>query len=153
MSKSQETWSKKEREKKKQQKKKEKEERKQERKTNAGETGKSFDEMLAYIDENGNLSSTPPDPRKKIKVKAEDMIIGVPKQEDLPQEDLVRNGKVTFFNQAKGFGFIKDDKSQESVFVHVNNASGALQENDKVSYEVEMGQRGPMATNVKLINT
>ncbi|MBI1341308.1 MAG: cold-shock protein [Terrimonas sp.] len=65
----------------------------------------------------------------------------------------MRNGKVTFFNQAKGFGFIKDDKSQESVFVHVNNASGALQENDKVSYEVEMGQRGPMATNVKLINT
>ena len=152
MGKSQETWNKREREKKKQQKKKEKEERKQERKENAGEASKSFDDMLAYIDEYGNISDTPPDPKKKVKVKAEDIVIGVPKQEDLPEEESIRSGKVTFFNQSKGFGFIKDDKSQESIFVHINNASGELQEHDKVSFEVEMGQRGPSAINVKLLS-
>ena len=68
MSKSQETWNKKEREKKKQKERKEKLERKQERKESAKE-GKSFDDMLAYIDENGNLSSTPPDPAKMKKIK------------------------------------------------------------------------------------
>ncbi len=61
MSKSQETWNKKEREKKKQKSRQDKLEKRQERKENAKE-GKSFDDMLAYIDENGNLSSTPPDP-------------------------------------------------------------------------------------------
>ena len=64
-----ETWNKKEREKKKQQSKKEKEERKQERKDHAKD-GKSFNDMLAYVDENGDISSQPPDPRKKIKVNA-----------------------------------------------------------------------------------
>lgn len=59
-----ETWNKKEREKKKQQNKKEKAERKQERKDNA-KPGMGLDDMLAYLDENGNLSSKPPDPEKK----------------------------------------------------------------------------------------
>ena len=68
MSKSQETWNKKEREKKKQKSRQDKEEKKQERKEHAKE-GKSFDDMLAYIDENGNLSSTPPDPGKKKKIQ------------------------------------------------------------------------------------
>ena len=56
MAKSQETWNKKEREKKKQKDKKDKEEKKQERKDNAKD-GKSFDDMIAYIDENGNFST------------------------------------------------------------------------------------------------
>src|SRR5690606_2105540 len=115
-----ETWSKKEREKKKQQNRKEKAERKQERKENS-KSGKSLDEMLAYVDENGNFSSTPPDPRKKITIKAEDIQIGVPKQSDIDPADLIRKGIVTFFNESKGYGFIKDKETQESVFVHVNS--------------------------------
>ena len=62
MAKSQETYSKKEKESKKLKKRKEKEEKKLERKANNNK-GKSFEEMLAYVDENGNLSSTPPDPK------------------------------------------------------------------------------------------
>lgn len=151
MSKSQETWKKKEREKKKLQKKKEKEEKKLERKTSSGEADKSFDDMLAYIDENGNLSSTPPDPRKKVEINIEDIQIGVPKKEDLPEEETIRSGKISFFNSAKGFGFIRDDLSKESIFVHANNADSPLQENDKVNFEIEMGQRGPMAIHVKII--
>ena len=68
------------------------------------------------------------------------------------EAELTRNGKITFFNYDKGFGFIKDMVSQESIFVHANNLSGNVNENDKVSFEVEMGQRGPMAVNVKIIN-
>ena len=149
MAKSQETWSKKEREKKKQKNKKDKEEKKQERKDNNKE-GKSFDDMLAYIDENGNLSSTPPDPRKKIKVNVEDIEIGVPKQKAFDPADLIRKGVVTFFNESKGYGFIKDLESQESVFVHVNGLKEAVHENSKVMFEVEMGPKGANAINVKL---
>ena len=75
-----ETWNKKEREKKKQQNKKEKAEKKQERKEHS-KSANDLDSMLAYLDENGNLSSKPPDPRKKITINAEDIEIGVPKQE------------------------------------------------------------------------
>lgn len=149
MSKSQETWNKKEREKKKQKNRKDKEERKQERKGNAKE-GKSFDDMLAYIDENGNLSSTPPDPLKKKKIKLEDIQIGVPKQGPVDPADAIRKGTVTFFNESKGYGFIKDQVTQESIFVHANGLVNQVKENSKVTFEVEMGPKGPGAVNVKL---
>lgn len=144
-----ESWNKKEREKKKQKERRDKAEKMQERKENAKKGG--FDNMIAYLDENGNLSSTPPDPRKKIEIKLEDIQIGVPEYVPPTQAELTRTGKVTFFNTAKGFGFIKDMVSQQSVFVHANNLSQEIKENDKVSFEMEMGQRGPMAVNVKLI--
>src|SRR5947199_9803215 len=112
-----ETWNKKEREKKKNQNKKEKAEKKQERKENT--KVKSLDDMLAYVDENGNLSSTPPDPKKMKKFRQEDMEIGVPKQQDIDPADLIRKGTVTFFNESKGYGFIKDLQTQESILVHV----------------------------------
>jgi cold shock CspA family protein len=144
-----ETWNKKEREKKKQQDKKEKAERKQERRENS-KPGKSLDDMLAYLDENGNLSSKPPDPRKKITINVEDIEIGVRKQEPVNPEDLIRKGIVTFFNDAKGYGFIKDMETQESVFVHINSLSEPIKEQNKVTFEVEMGPKGANAVNVKL---
>jgi cold shock CspA family protein len=143
-----ETWNKKEREKKKQQNKKEKAERKQERKENSKE-GKSLDDMLAYLD--GNLSSKPPDPKKKIVVNVEDIEIGVPKQLPVNPEDLIRKGIVTFFNDAKGYGFIKDIETQESVFVHINSLTEEVKEQNKVTFEVEMGPKGANAVNVKLV--
>lgn len=143
------SWNKKDREQKKQKAKKEKAEKMQERKEKAKG---NFDNMIAYLDENGNLSSTPPDPRKKVEIKLEDIQIGVPEYVPPTQEELTRTGKVTFFNTAKGFGFIKDLASQESIFVHANNLTVSIQENDKVTFEVEPGQRGPMAVNVKLIS-
>jgi cold shock CspA family protein len=144
-----ETWSKKEREKKKQQNKKEKAERKQERKENS-KPGKSLDDMLAYVDENGHFSSTPPDPRKKVKINVEDIEIGVRKQADIDPADLIRKGIVTFFNESKGYGFIKDKETQESVFVHVNSVLEPVKEHSKVTFEVEMGPKGANAVNVKL---
>ena len=150
MSKSQETWNKKEREKKKQKSRKDKEEKKQERKENAKE-GKSFDDMLAYIDENGNLSSTPPDPAKKKRINLEDIQIGVPKQGPVDPADAIRKGTVTFFNESKGYGFIKDQETQESIFVHANGLLNQVKENSKVTFEVEMGPKGPGAVRVKLV--
>ena len=145
-----ESWNKKEREKKKQKERKDTAEKMQERKENAKKG--NFDDMIAYLDENGNLSSTPPDPRKKVEVKLEDIQIGVPEYVPPTEEELTRKGKVTFFNNEKGFGFIKDMQSQQSLFVHANNLTAPIKENDKVSFEIEMGQRGPMAVNVKIIN-
>src|SRR5687768_17631942 len=113
------SWNKKEREKKKQQEKKDKEARKKERKENAGK-----DDMMAYVDENGNISDTPPDPRKKKEFKLEDIQIGVPEYVPPTEAELTRTGKVTFFNHEKGFGFIKDLVTQQSIFVHINNLSG-----------------------------
>ncbi|MGI8634412.1 MAG: cold-shock protein [Segetibacter sp.] len=148
MGKSQETFAKKEKEKKKLKQRQDKQEKMEERKAN-GKKGKSLDEMMAYIDENGNISSTPPDPRKKKVFKQEDMLIGVPKQEPVSEAELIRTGVVTFFNDAKGFGFIKDLVTQESVFIHVNQLQEPIKENDKVIFEVEMGPKGPSAVNVK----
>ena len=150
MGKSKETWNKKETEKKKQKKRKDKEQKKQERKAQAQE-GNSLDDMIAYVDEEGNISSTPPDPMKKRKIKKEDIEVSVPKQETERQSEVVRKGTVKFFNDAKGYGFIKDDQTQDSIFVHVNGLIDAITENDKVTFEVTMGQRGPNAVNVKLI--
>lgn len=148
MGKSQETFSKKEKEKKRLKQRQEKEEKMEDRKANT-KKGKSLDEMLAYIDENGNISSTPPDPRKKKVFKQEDMQIGVPKHEAGDAADLIRSGVVSFFNDAKGFGFIKDLKTQESIFIHVNQLQEPIKETDKVTFEVEMGPKGLSAVNVK----
>ena len=84
MARSQTTFNKKEREKKKLQKKKEKQARREERKANSSDG--SLDSMMAYLDENGNITDTPPDPNAKPnKVKASDIEIGIPKKE---KEDL-----------------------------------------------------------------
>src|SRR6476660_7963335 len=125
MGKSQETFSKKEKEKNRLKKRQEKAEKKEERKANARK-GKTLEEMMAYIDENGNISSTPPDPRKKKIFKQEEIEIGALKHEDSKESDSVRTGVVTFFNDTKGFGFIKDLQTQESVFIHVNHLSEAI---------------------------
>jgi cold shock CspA family protein len=143
------TWNKREREKKKQEERKQKEERRQERKENA-KKGLALNDMLAYIDENGNITSTPPDPQKKIIINAEDIEIGVPKQRELTPEELVRKGVVTFFNEDKGYGFIKDLKTQESIFVHINSSADRLKENNRVLFETERGPKGLNAVNVRL---
>ena len=142
------SWKKKDRQQRKQKEKNEKAEKMQQRKENSK---KSFDDMIAYMDENGNLSATPPDPTKKKEFKLEDIQIGVPEYVPPTEEELTRTGKVTFFNNAKGFGFIKDLVSQQSVFVHANNLETPINENDKVSFQIEMGPRGPAAIKVKVL--
>jgi len=148
LARSTETFNKKEREKKRQKKSLDKKEKAQDRKANSTK-GKSLDDMMAYIDEYGNITSTPPDPSRKLKVNSQDIQIAVPKQETIV-EDIVRTGIVAFFNDAKGYGFIKDMQTQESIFVHANSLSEPIKENNKVTFEVEPGQKGPTAVRVKI---
>ena len=147
MGRSQETFNKKENEKKKQKKRKDKEEKREERKANASK-GQGLESMLAYVDEDGNFSSTPPDPKQKRIIAQEDIRIGVAKQEDIIPET-VRTGIVAFFNESKGYGFIKDQETQESIFVHVNGLVDPVKENNKVTFEIERTPKGPNAVNVK----
>lgn len=62
----------------------------------------------------------------------------------------MQTGKVKFFNESKGFGFIVDDNTGEEIFVHVTGLSGlTIRENDDVSFEVQEGKRGLNAVNIK----
>lgn len=105
--------------------------------------------MIAYVDAYGNVTDTPPDPAEKEEINAEDIELGIPKKEKLP-DDVPRLGIVSFFNDSKGFGFIRDLNSQESIFVHINNVEGEIKEDSKVSFEVEQGPRGLAAVKVEL---
>jgi len=147
MSRSQESFNKKEVRNKKEKKRKEKEMKKMTRKDS--DKG-SFDDMIAYVDENGMITSTPPDPSLKKVINLEDIEISIPKSDPNQVFDPIRKGSVTFFNTSKGFGFIRDLETQESVFVHVNNLLEDIKEGNLVNYEVEMGQKGPTAVQVKL---
>jgi len=149
MAKSQETFNKKEKEKKRLKKRQDKQEKQEERKAKAA-AGGGLDSMMAYVDENGNIVDTPPNPLKKKKVIAELIDIGVPKRE---KEDVspVRKGKVEFFNGAKGFGFIKELETQEQYFVHVNGLLEEIKENDTVQFELEHGMKGLNAVRVKRV--
>jgi cold shock CspA family protein len=147
MGRSQETFNKKEVKNKKEKKRKEKEKKRQIRK----ETGKSsFDDMIAYVDEYGKISATPPDPLKKINVIAEGIELGATKNEPSLKNDFIRKGVVTFFNDSKGFGFIRDMESKQSVFVHANNLTEIIKENNIVTFEIGKGPKGLTALKVKL---
>lgn len=61
----------------------------------------------------------------------------------------MNKGTVKFFNEAKGFGFIKGENGQE-VFVHATGLMEEIRENDEVVYDVQMGKKGENAVNVKL---
>jgi cold shock CspA family protein len=139
------SYNKKEREKKKQKRKKDKSERREQRKSEGFKT-----EEFMYLDENGNLVATPPDPLKKTKIKTEDIQISTPKREDEGPIDPIRFGVVKFFNTEKGYGFIIDKETGDSFFVHMDNLIDRIKDNDKVTFEIGYGPKGPIALLVKL---
>jgi cold shock CspA family protein len=149
MARGRESFNKKEQEKIRLKKKKVKEQKKEERKANSGK-GKTLEDMFAYVDAYGNIVATPPDPAQKHEIKAEDIQISSARKEDLDPSYYIRSGKVTFFNDSKGYGFIRDNESQESLFVHANDLESPVKENDKVTFETEKGPKGLAAVRVKL---
>lgn len=123
-------------------KQKKKEEKKLSGKTN------SFDDMIAYVDENGMITSTPPEQNtKKEEIKLEEIIISTPKKED--EAPVILKGRVEFFNTSKGFGFIKNLANAEKYFFHVNNVLTEVSENDIVTFDLERSPKGMNAVNVK----
>ncbi len=143
------TFEKREKEKKRQQKQEEKKRKKEERKANSA--GGGLENMMAYVDEFGRITSTPPDPTKVRKpIDISEIEIGVPKrvEEEMPAE---RTGRVDFFDDSKGFGFIKEEGTQERFFVHRTGLLDEVSEGLKVSFELERGQKGMNAVRVKKI--
>lgn len=152
MAKSRETWNKKEKETNKKKKKDQKEQRKLVKKTQAKEKGKrSFEDMIAYVDENGVITSQAPDPTKKKQVIDADSIeISVSRKTDEEEVEEMLTGVVAFFNTSKGYGFIKDPANGKSYFVHIHDLITPITENDRVTFKAEAGQRGMKAVQVKV---
>lgn len=141
------SFNKKEVQKKKQEKKLEKQKRKEERKAHGSD---SFEDMIAYVDANGMIVDTPPDPIKKDDFKLEDIEVSIPKKED--EEPVPLEGVVEFFNAEKGYGFIRQNDNMYKYFFHISSAPDTIKEGNKVRFELERGQRGMNAVRITLAN-
>lgn len=127
-------------------KKQDKLERREERKTNNNK-GKSLEEMMVYLDEFGNISDVPPDKQKRTRINVEDIQLGA-----APIiEEKEYTGTVSLFFTDKAYGFITEDKSKESIFVHSSKLLEPVSEKDRVTYEKEKTPKGYAAVNVKKI--
>ena len=142
MGRSQQSFGKREREKKKQKRKEEKAKKREERKNNPELQADEF----TYVDEFGNFHDTPPE--KANKVNADEIVLGVPPKEEMEDDDPVKSGVVTAFNSSKGFGFIREKNSQESIFFHISDCEEEVVVNNMVSFEVEYGPKGANAKKV-----
>jgi len=145
---SQQTFNKKDLEKKRLKKRLDKQQKLADRKANS--QGGGFENMLAYVDEYGNITDTAPDPSNRRKIDAGNIEIGVPKREKI-ETPTIRKGNVEFFNSSKGFGFIKEIDTQEKYFFHVNSLTEEIKENDKVTFEIERGFKGMSAVRIKKV--
>lgn len=124
--------------------------KKKENKKLSGKTN-SFEDMIAYVDENGMITSTPPDEDiKKEEINTDEIIISTPKKEE--EAPVTLKGRVDFFNEARGFGFIKDLTEGEKYFFHINSTTTRIAENDIVTFNIERGIKGMNAINICLEN-
>ncbi|KQR92430.1 cold-shock protein [Chryseobacterium sp. Leaf180] len=142
------SFSKKENFKKKLQKQKEKAIRREDRK-NDNDKGKSLDDMIMYVDQNGQLTSTRPDrvDNDGEEFDLNNIQLGAAKIEE---EDPIKTGIVTFFSE-KGYGFITEDQSKENVFFHSNNCIDLIKKGNKVAFEKERSPKGFSAINIKIV--
>jgi cold shock CspA family protein len=145
MAKSSETFNKREKEKKRIQKQKDKEQKRQERKDN--KENKSFEDMIAYVDENGNFSSTPPDTTRRRPIKDSDIDLSS-RNKGGGTAPGKRQGVVKFFEKDKGYGFIKDTQTQEEYFFHYTSANFPIAQSDSVSFETESSPKGQNAVRI-----
>ena len=147
MARSQETFSKKEREKKRQKRKQEKLKKREEKRENSEKT--SLEDMIVYVDQFGNLTDVAPEDQNRKKIDASKIQVSVPKKEEIEDEGL-KKGKLDYFNNDKGFGFIKELGTQEKFFVHIKNMIDSdIKEGNIVVFEVEQGLKGLNAVRVQ----
>lgn len=147
MAKSQ-SFGKRENEKKKQAKRIEKQKSKEERRAGGSS---SFDDMIAWVDHNGNLTDVPPEERqqKVEEIKLEDIAVSTPKKEDVIEEPM--KGRVEYFNETKGYGFIKDLVTTEKYFFHISEAPMDISEGRIVTFELERALRGLNAVRIAFV--
>ncbi len=140
------SFSKREIEKNKRQKRKEKQQRREARKLQPAD---SFEDMIAYVDANGVITDERPEPSIVDEIELEDIEISIPPKE--VEETREPSGTVEFYNETKGFGFIKDSYGQNKYFFHKSNAEQGIEENNLVTFRLERGPRGMNAVDVKLL--
>ncbi len=140
------SFSKKENFKKKLQKQKEKALKREERKQNNNK-GKSLEDMLVYVDANGQITEVRPDDQEKLEINPEDIQLGAALIE---AEELVKTGIVTFLSD-KGYGFITENSSKDNIFFHENNCAHPVKKGNKVSFEKEKSPKGFSAVNIQVV--
>ena len=110
----------------------------------------SFEDMIAYVDENGMITDTPPTPNNKPQeVDMSTIEVSTPRRTEEPIE-LVHEGRIEHFNVSKGYGFVKDLKNAEKYFFHISGLIDNIIENNIVTFELEKGSRGMNAGKIKL---
>lgn len=129
-------------EKKREQKRVDKLKRKEARKANSGDG--SFENMIAYVDENGMITDQVP--VRKSEVNAEDIAVSTPPKQK--EEVVPMKGRVEHFNQSKGYGFIKDIGSTDKYFFHISDAFPGIVEGNMVFFELEKGRKGMNAVRI-----
>lgn len=146
MGRSQQTFEKKEKEKKRKKKREDKLTKKEEQKKFKRKG--DLENMLAYVDEFGNIVSDPPDPTvKKEKVKLEDIQISTSKKED---DSFKKQGKVDFYNSEKKFGFIIEKERRERYFFHISDVDENFRIKDKdfVEFDFKDTPKGRTCVNI-----
>jgi len=146
MGRSQETYNKKENIKKRQQKKKEKELRRENRQADSAK-GKTLEDMLAYVDENGNLTDQKPQELKKEEVNLDDIMISIPRT---VEEDEWINGTVKYYNDQRGWGFINNEAGERFFFL-ITEVSAPIKLDDKVRFKSKKGPKGLQANAIEHI--
>ncbi len=138
---------KKENAKKKAKKKQEKALKRVDRKTNNNK-GQSLESMYAYVDENGVITSTPPDKTNRKEVDLDGILLGA--RPIVREEAKPNTGVITFYSD-KGYGFVTDDETKTNVFFHSNDLIMPVNLKDKVTYDIKTTPRGDNAVNLKII--
>ena len=147
------TYNKRDNEKKKQEKRVEKQKKKENRKLNDKPAG--FDDMIAYVDENGRITSTPPEVSandRKLKSASEQTSVVTADNVEAGRSESntnERKGRVEHVNAEKGYGFIKEAAKTDKFFFHVSGLLEAIQVGDNVVFELERGKKGYNAVRIR----
>jgi len=144
------SMSKRDNEKKKQGKRLEKQKRKEDRKLNNNK-GASLEDMFVYVDENGMITSTPPELRKKEEIDLDSIVILTPKKTEV--DNPVHKGRIEYSNESKGFGFVKELASVNKYFFHISASKVDIREGNIVFFELERGTKDLNAVNLRFEET
>lgn len=106
--------------------------------------GKTFDDMLVYVDVNGHFTQLPP----HLQNRDADLAKAKNAKESAARHNDDFTGIVTYISE-KGFGFITEDKTAENVFFHVGQLNITVEKHNKVTYKKELTPKGYQAVKVK----
>ena len=124
-------------------------EKKKQEKRLAKQQTSSFEDMIAYVDENGVITDTPPTTNEKPQeIDISTIEVSTPRKTDEPVITEYE-GRVEFFNTSKGYGFIKNLKNAEKYFFHVSGLQDEVTDGNLVTFKLERGPRGMNAVEIK----